>query len=72
MLADLYARYDTALKKLRQVDARLKNANGATEYDKILPERHKAYSEYSALRAEVKKAERNLPQKKSRSRDLER
>jgi len=44
-ISDLYERFDIALKKLRQVDARLKNANGVAEYDKILPERHKAYNE---------------------------
>jgi len=71
-LADLYECFDAALKKLRQIDARLKSANGATEYDRILPERHKAYAEFSALKAEVKKAEKNLPQKKPRSRDWER
>ena len=68
-LADLYERYDAALKKLRQVDVRLKSANSAVEYEKILPERHKAYAEYSALRAEVKKAERNLPRGKTRVTD---
>ncbi|MDR0286704.1 MAG: hypothetical protein LBI03_03210 [Clostridiales bacterium] len=41
----------------KRVDARLKSANGSEEYDRILPERYKDYAEYSALKAEVKKAE---------------
>ncbi len=71
-LADLYARFEAAHKNLKRVDVRLKSANGAEEYNGILPERHKAYAAYSALKAEVKKAEKNLPQKKPRSRDMER
>jgi len=71
-LVDLYERFEAAHKKLKQIDVRLKSANGAAEYDKILPERYKAYAEYSALKVEVKKAEKNLPQKKSRSREMER
>ena len=57
-LTHLYECFDISLKKLKQVDARLKSANGAAEYDKILPERHKAYAEYSALKAQVKNAEK--------------
>ena len=68
-LADLHIRFDDSYKKLKRIDMRLKNANGATEYDRILPERHKAYAEYSALKSEVKKAEKNLPQKKARLSD---
>ena len=34
--------------------------NGAAEYDKILPERHKAYAEYSVLKSEVKNAENQV------------
>lgn len=71
-LSDLYARFDAALKNLRQVDMRLKSANGAVEYNKILPERHRAYAEYSALKTEVKNAEKNLVQKKPRARGMER
>ena len=66
-LADLYERFDVALKKLRQIDVRLKNANGAAEYDKILPERHKAYAEYSALKSEVKNAENHVKKRTTHS-----
>ena len=70
--AELRIRFNLALENLKQIDARLKFANGAAEYDKILPERHKAYVEYSTLKSEVKKAEASLQNKKSRSRDWER
>ena len=69
MLDDLYARFTAAREKLRQVDRRLECANGVEEYDKILPERWKAYNEYSALRAEVKKAEKHLPGRRARERE---
>jgi hypothetical protein len=67
-LEDLHKRYDDAHKKLKQVDARLKSARNGAEYDRILPERYKAYAEYIALKKEVQKTEKNLPGRGSRSR----
>jgi len=69
---ELRARFNTALENLKRVDRRMKTANGVEEYDKIIVERRKAYNEYSALKSEVKKAEANLPNRKTRSRDWER
>lgn len=71
-LADLYARLEATHKNLKQIDRKLKSATGVEEYNRILPDRHKAYAEYSALKADVKKAEKNSPQRKLRSRDMER
>jgi len=50
----------------------MKNANGLDEWDKLSVERKKAYNEYSAIKAEVKKLEANFPQRKPKSRDWER
>jgi hypothetical protein len=50
----------------------LKSANGVEEFDKIIVERRKVYNEYSALKAEVKKVEVSLPQRKSWSWDWNR
>lgn len=71
-IVELRVRFHAAYENLKQIDRRLKNANGLQEYDKILIERRKAYNEYSTLRSELKKAEASLPNKKSRSRDWER
>ena len=71
-LDDLHERFNAAREKLRQVDAQLKSARNGAEYDKILPERYKVYAEFIALKKEVQKAEKNLPGRGSRVRDLER
>ena len=68
-LTELYARFNAASENLKRVDRRLKSANGVVEFDEILVERRKAYNEYSALKAEVKKAEASLPNRKPRSYD---
>jgi len=72
MIADAYARLDRALEKVKHLDMRMKNANGLDEWDKLSVERKKAYNEYSAIKAEVKKLEANFPQRKPKSRDWER
>ncbi|MDD2362379.1 MAG: MobA/MobL family protein, partial [Oscillospiraceae bacterium] len=71
-LDELRARRDHAHENLKHIDKQLKNANGLEEFDKIMVERRKTYNEYSALKAEVKRAESSLPQRKPRSRDMER
>lgn len=69
-LDDLCACFDRAHENLKHIDRRLKNANGVEEFDKILIERTRAFNEYAALKAEVKKSEASLPQRKLRSRDM--
>lgn len=71
-LAKLRVQRDRALENLKRVDRRLKNANGVEKFDNIIVEKRKAYNEYSALKAEVKKAETSSSKKKPRSRDWER
>ena len=72
VLAELRARRDHALENLKHIDKRLKNTNGLEEFDKILVERRQAYNEYSALKTEVKNAEASLPNRKPRSKNMER
>lgn len=71
-LDDLRARFARAHENLKHIDRRLKSANGVEEFDKIIVERRKVYNEYSALKAEVKKVEVSLPQRKSWSWDWNR
>ena len=71
-LIELRARFNRAHENLKHIDRRLKSANGVEEFDKIIVERRKVYNEYSALKAEVKKVEVSLPQRKSWSWDWNR
>lgn len=71
-LVELRARFHAAHENMKQIDKRLKNANGLQEFNKILVKRRKAYNEYSALKSEVKKAEASLPNRKLRSWDWSR
>jgi ATP-dependent exoDNAse (exonuclease V) alpha subunit len=71
-LAEMYARLDRARENVKYCDKRLKNASGVDEWDKLIVDRRKAYQEYSAIKMEVKRAEASLPQRKPRSREMER
>lgn len=71
-LTEAHARLDRALQKVKYLDVLRKSTRDPSEWDKLMSERRKAYNEYSALKAEVKKLEVNLPNRKSRSRDWER
>ena len=68
-LDELCAKLDSALQKVKRYDVLLKQTPNLEEWDKLIVERRKAYNEYSTIKAEVKKAEKSLPQKKPRSRD---
>ncbi len=71
-LSELHARLDRARQSVLHLDMLRKRTRDPEEWDKLLGERRNAYNEYSALKAEVKKAEASLPNKKLWSRDLER
>lgn len=69
---ELRARRDFALEKVKYIDMLRKRTCDPKEWDRLMDERWKAYNEYSALNSEVKKAEANLPNRKSRLQDWSR
>ncbi len=72
VLADAYARLDRALERIKHLDILRKSTRNPDEWEKLMSERKKAYNEYSAIKAEVKKLEANSPQRKPRMRNMER
>ncbi len=57
-LNDLYVLLDKALQKVKAYDMRKRSAKDLGEWDSLTSERRKAYNEYSAVKQEVKKAEK--------------
>ena len=70
--SELRNKVNAARQNVLRLDMQRKRSSSPAEWDKLMSERRKAYTEYSALKAEVKKAEASLLGRKARTKERER